>query len=162
MQLGKTIKSVSGKTMKTAGTVGKAAGAIGLGLLYVLAESSSYDPDDHCYDRGSIDITELKSKGGYSRKAFFLLDQKDYSSYGRMREKLFDKIIQSEKNYKYASYRSWDEEETELCTNALVYVADMLDHGKMMNEIADGLSLKPGTVMAICKFFNDIDDEDIE
>ncbi len=103
-----------------------------------------------------IDFSELKNETGYTKKAYVLLESGEYSS---LRRKLFDKIIQSEKHDRYTYYDRWDENQKTLCHSALVYTADMLDRNIPMYEIADSLGLNPMTVMEICKFFNELDED---
>ena len=106
-----------------------------------------------------LDLSELKGKEGYSKKAYLMLSD---SSYSGLRRKLFDKIIQAEKRDRYAYYDSWDEDQKALCQSALVYTADMMDKGHPMYEISDALGLNPLSVMEICKFFNDLEDDTAE
>ena len=140
-----------GKAVKKVGAKGYSAGStFGTGVLNFLVAVSEYESRP-------TDWTYLKEKGGYCRKAYCLLEN---DKYRWEKEDLFRDIIRSEKNDKYAYYHSYDNEENTLCETALVYTADMLDHGKMMSEIADGLNLKPKTIMVICRFFNELEDED--
>ena len=149
MKLNSVVKSVGSNGYKA----GKAIGKGTLGILTFIAEcSASEDPE-------SIDISDLTSKGKNSQKAFILLDDYKYDS---LKRDLCKKIIRSEENDRYATYCPWEEEQENLCKNAIIYVADMLDHGKMMYEIADNLGLQPSTVTEICRFFNKLEVEDEE
>lgn len=107
------------------------------------------------------DLSELLSTKSYTRRAFLLLEDEDMQ-YRRLKQRLFDSILKSEKNDKFARWWSFEEDDTRFCKNAVIYTADMLDHGKMLSEIVDGLGLQPATVAVICKFFMDLEDESEE
>jgi len=143
MKLGALLKASCGRTYRNTSS-----------FLSALGEISEPVP---------VDMTEIQSKGSFSKMAYCLLDDREYYS---MKRKLFDKIIQCERHDEYAYYNSYNTEDKDLCESALIYTADMLDHGKVMYEIVDALGLHPMTVTAICKLFNDIkesaNDEDEE
>lgn len=129
MKIGKLIKHIGGKTYKF------------FEIKYVPPEP--------------IDWSTIKNQDGYLKKAYCLLTNPKYSC---TKYALFTNIIRYEKKDRWAQYDSFDENQESLCNTALVYTADMLDHGKSISEIPDALGLRPATVVEITKFFNMLDE----